>query len=480
MKKLGTLLQAIEYAGTPDLQQDIDIVVMDSRKVREGALFVCVKGRTFDGHDVAAQMLQQGARAVVAQRPLGLPNEIVVKDSRAVFAKLCHNYFDNPQDKLSMVAVTGTNGKTTVSSVIKQSLEILGHKAGLIGTIRSEIGEIHVPAKFTTPEAWDLSALLYRMVSAGCSHVVMEASSQALAQGRLADMVFDCAVFTNLTRDHLDYHETMEAYYAAKKSLFDQSKCGVINLDDEAGRQMAEEVSIPTLTVSAGGQTADYVARGIHYAISGVTFEAVRQEDRLPISFPMPGAYSVNNALCALAALVSLGIDGEKAARAVSAVPGVRGRCEVLYHGDYTIIGDFAHTADALEQLLSTMRPFVTEGRMIVLSGCAGDRDPIKRPDMAAALCRYADFIVLSADNPRTEDPLNTFADFEPTILKSGKPFKAIADRYVAIEWAIEQLQPGDVLLLCGKGHEDYQVLDGYSTYLDEREMVRERTQQMN
>lgn len=474
MKKLGDLLNGIEYCGTPDKDAGINIVVMDSRKVKEGALFVCVKGKNFDGHDVAADALKNGARAVVTERPLGLENEITVKDTRAAYAHLCQNYFDNPHHQLTLVAVTGTNGKTTVSSITKQALCNLGYKTGLIGTIRSEIGDIYVPAKFTTPEAWDISALLSRMVSAGCTHVVMEASSQALAQGRLIGLEFACSVFTNLTPDHLDYHGTMEDYYEAKKSLFRQSQAAVVNIDDPWGQRLVSEIGIPCTTVSSEDDAADYTAQNADYAISGVRFDLVGGGYTGSIRVPMPGLYSVSNALCAACALFALGFDRDSVCKAVSATQGVKGRCEILYDGECTVIGDFAHTADGLEQLLSSLRPFVTGGRMLAVFGCAGDRDPAKRPAMAQAVCRYADVIVMSGDNPRTEDPCDTIEQVRPILQASGKPYQAIPDRYEAIRWAAAQLEPGDVLVLCGKGHEDYQVLNGCTIYLNEGQIVRE------
>lgn len=474
MKRLGQLLTGIEYRGTVDADIAVDMIVMDSRKVRKGVLFVCVKGRQFDGHDMARQALAQGAVAVVTERQLGLENEILVADTRAAFAALCQNYFDNPQRKLTLISVTGTNGKTTVTSVLKQALSHLGYKTGLIGTIRSEIGDIHVPAKFTTPEAWDMAALLARMVEAGCSHAVLEASSQALAQGRLAGLRFACAAFTNLTQDHLDYHGTMEAYYQAKKSLFAQSDAGVINMDDPAGERLLAELPGPVTSFSAAGDTAGYRAQDIRYAVSGVAFDVYGDGYKKHISFPMPGHYSVSNALCAVCALVALGIERDAACDAVSATGGVPGRCEVIHSGDFTVIRDFAHTADGLEQLLSSLLPFVTEGRLVALFGCAGDRDPAKRPAMAEAVCRYADCVIMSADNPRTEPPEHTIDEVRPVLESSGKPYDAIPDRYEAIRFALGILREGDVLVLCGKGHEDYQVLDGYTVYLDEKQLVSE------
>ncbi len=470
--KLSAVMRGIEYDGR--LQEcEVRDVMSDSRKVSAGSAFVCIKGRSFDGHSVAEKMLEKGASVVITDHSLGLERELVVRDTRLALARMCQNFFGNPQNDLTLIAVTGTNGKTTVTSIIKQALCGLGHKSGLIGTICCEIGDMVIPAKFTTPEPWDICALFARMRSAGCTHVVMEASSQALDQGRLLGLEFDCAVFTNLTQDHLDYHGDMESYYQAKKRLFGMAKRAVINVDDGYGLRLAKEINIPFCTVSIGKEGADYCAKAISCSIGGVEFEVNGKGFLAPVKFPMPGMYSVQNALCAVCALFAVGIDPQQACAAISETHGVKGRCEVLYHGDCTVICDFAHTGDALKQLLSSLKPFV-KGRMITLFGCAGDRDPKKRPEMAHAVAKYSDFVIVSSDNPRTEDPLAIIDEVRPYLLESGVEFTAIPDRFFAIKWALEQLKKDDVLLLCGKGHEDYQVIDGCTIYLDEHRLVRE------
>lgn len=469
---LEKLFNGIEYSGNPPKGYVKD-VTSDSRRVGKGSVFVCIKGRRFDGHDLAKTALENGAALVVTERPLGLENEVCVKDTRFTYALLCQSFFGNPKDKLTLIAVTGTNGKTTTSSIIKQALCSRGIKAGLIGTIHCEIGDMIIPAKFTTPEAWDTAALFARMVNAGCTYVVMEASSQALDQGRLLGLRFQCAVFTNLTGDHLDYHGDMESYYQAKKLLFSQADTAVINLDDEYGGRLFKELNTSKIGFSIDNEKADYKAESISCAINGVSFQISDKTEKADVVFPMPGMYSVYNALGAACALSSAGMDMMIAAKAVSSTSGVKGRCEVLYSGDVTVICDFAHTGDGLEQLLSSLRPFVKK-RMVTLFGCAGDRDPIKRPAMAEAVCRYSDFIVLTSDNPRTEDPLKIIKEVSPLIKKSGKPFTAQPDRLYAIRWALDNLEKDDVLVLCGKGHEDYQVIDGCTIYLDEHRIVRE------
>ena len=390
---------------------------------------------------------------VVTDHPLGLAREVVVEDTRRTYALLCHNYFGNPARKLKLIAVTGTNGKTTITYLLKQILERAGFRCGLIGTIRSEVDQMEIPAKFTTPEAWDLAALFSRMVSAGCSHVVLEASSQALDQQRLYGLRFAVGVFTNLTQDHLDYHKTMENYYLAKRSLFDQTESAVLNLDDPYGQRLSREIPAPAaaeLFHRAGrggprGQKCDAAGR------RGAVLRWWARGFIHRVRFPMPGDYSAHNALAAAGAALLLGIAPETVAQALCQSAGVRGRCEVLYSGKFTIICDYAHTGDGIEKVLSGLRPFV-RGKLVVLFGCAGERDARKREPMAKAALRYGDEIVLTSDNPRGEDPYSIVADVEPTLKAGGKPYYVEIERRRAIRFALGLLSEGDMLVLCGKG----------------------------
>ena len=469
--RLKELFEGISYQGQLP-QGEAELVTIDSRKVCPGAVFVCTRGGRFDGHDFAAGALENGAAAVVTDHPLGLEREVVVPDTRRAYALLCHNYFGNPAKKLKLVAVTGTNGKTTVTYLLKQILEYAGFRCGLIGTIRSEVDQMEIPAKFTTPEAWDLAALFARMVSAGCSHVLLEASSQALDQLRLYGLQFEVGLFTNLTRDHLDYHGTMENYYQAKRSLFDQTNAAVINLDDAWGRRLAAEIPPQrVMTCSVERDEADLTGKNLELRADGVQFEMVGKNFIQRIRFPMPGGYSAHNALVAAGGALLLGIDPATVARALTHSPGVRGRCEVLYSGKFTIICDYAHTGDGIEKVLSGLRPFV-KGRLLALFGCAGQRDRTKRASMAQAAMRYADLIVLTSDNPRAEDPYEILADVEPELKKGKIPYFVEVERRRGLRRALTRLRDQDVLVLCGKGHEDYQVIDGVTIYLDEHRIV--------
>lgn len=470
---LEKLFQNVKYTGVlPD--EEVTLVTQDSRRVNEGAVFVCTKGLTTDGHEYAQKALDMGAALIVTEHSLGLINEVTVTNTRKVYAQLCQNFFENPAKVLRLVAVTGTNGKTTVTTLIKEIVEKAGYKAGLIGTIHTEIDTMDIPAKYTTPEPWDLAALMARMRSAGCTFAVLEASSQALHQLRLWGLDFEVGVFTNLTQDHLDYHETFENYFSAKKMLFDNVKTKVINLDDEYARRiLAECETEKTITISAVSDNADYTARDVRLHTSGVNFVMVGNEFIKRISFPMPGEYSVNNALCAAGASIALGIDANIVCDALASSRGVKGRCEVLYNGAFTVLCDYAHTGDAIEKVLSGIAPFV-KGKLVVLFGCAGERDAKKRPLMAQAVVKYADFAVLTSDNPRKENPYEIIAHTEPTLIESGKPYLVEVERRTALRKALEMLEENDVLMLCGKGHEDYQVIDGVTLYLDEHRIVKE------
>lgn len=466
-----TLFENIAFTGVLPVGEAA-LVTQDSRRVAENAVFVCTRGLTSDGHDFAANALAAGAKVIVTDHALGIQGEVVVQNTRKAYAELCQRFFDYPSRKLRLVAVTGTNGKTTVTTLIKEIVEKTGHKAGLIGTIHTEIDQLEIPAKYTTPEPWDLAALMARMVSAGCTFAVLEASSQALDQLRLWGLYFEVVVFTNLTQDHLDYHKTFENYYLAKKSLFAQAGTMVVNIDDAYGRRLVSELPhMPTITYSTSDNTADYTARDIRLSAAGVQFVMVGTGFIERMSFPMPGEYSVHNALSAAAAAVALGFSADAVSAALTASVGVRGRCEVLYHGAYTVLCDYAHTGDAIEKVLSGIAPFA-ENRLLVLFGCAGERDAKKRPLMADAVMRYADFIILTSDNPRKENPYDIIGEITPLLDAGGKPYLAEVERRAALRKALEMLSDGDVLMLLGKGHEDYQVIDGVTLYLDEHRIV--------
>ncbi len=467
------LFAGLTYRGTLP-QGEVCGVSQDSRRIDTGYVFVCIEGRGSDGHQFAKMAQEKGAAVIVSCKLLGLENEVVAEDTRLLYALLCQRFFGNPAEKLQLIAVTGTNGKTTVSSLIKQVLCAQGISCGLIGTIQSEIGEHVVPAQYTTPEAWDMAALMHRMVQAGCTHLVLEASSQALDQGRLLGLQFKLSIFTNLSKDHLDWHKSMEQYFEAKKSLFACSDAMLSNLDDEYGCRLLQEANTPVKhSYACQNNAADFVAHRIKLKAGEVQFGFLAGGQLYPLAFPMPGAYSVYNALAAGGAAVLLGLPAQSVMQAMSDVQGVAGRCEIIYNKEYTVLRDYAHTADGLEKLLSAIKPFV-EGRLVVLFGCAGERESSKRAEMSEAVLRFADEIYLTSDNPREEAEEEIFEYALKPLEQADIPFVAMANREEAVRTALKALQKGDVLALCGKGHEDYQVLYEHTIYLDEKQLVEE------
>lgn len=473
---LANYLQGITYTASPQvsLTSQVTDITSDSRQIKKGCLFVCVKGGKFDGHSAAAQALDEGAAAVVVERDLGLPRQLLVENTRSAYAILCANHFDNPSRKLKLLGVTGTNGKTTITYLLKSILTTAGKKTGLIGTIHNEILDLVLPAKYTTPDPYQLHAMLSRMAEAGCEYVVMEASSHALDQHRLDGCEFDIAVFTNLTQDHLDYHGTMEEYFLAKRKLFDHCRRAVVNIDDEYGARLAEELGKVAATCSLKSDLATFTAKNIECTADGSKFVLVADRLIERVRVPMPGMFSVMNAMEAAVAAILAGVSVADAAGGLSACYGVTGRAEVIPTGrDFTIIRDYAHTPDGLEKILAALRQFTT-GRLVTLFGCAGNRDRTKRPMMADYVAAGSDLVILTSDNPRDEDPLQIISDAKPGLDQHTTPYKIIPDRYTAILWAIDNMQPGDLLLLAGKGHEDYQVLHDETIYFDEKVLVEQ------
>ncbi len=454
---------------------EISSVTDDTRKVTEGCLFVCVKGGSFDGHSAAAEMLEKGAAAVVCQHDLGLGDrQILVSDTRRAYGRLCAAWFGHPEKKLKMIGVTGTNGKTTITNVIKHILTSAGHKTGLVGTIQNEIGDEVIHTDNTTPMAYDFMSLLDRMVREDCEYVVMEVSSFGLVQNRIGPSWFDIAVFTNLTQDHLDYHKDMEDYFQAKKMLFDICDTAIINIDDSYGRRLLDEADCEKYSFSVK-QSADYYADGIKIKSTGSSFWFCHGDKSYLVRTRIPGLFNVSNLTAVTAVCMRAGIPMEKIICAISGYNGVKGRCEVIPTGrDFTVICDYAHTPDALENILRSVKEY-TEGRLICLFGCGGNRDAAKRPKMAKAAASYADRLIVTSDNPRNEDPELIIKDILAGLENSTVPYDVVTDRREAIYHALKIAEKGDIIVLAGKGHEDYQILAGMEhIHFDEREIVAE------
>ncbi len=467
-------------AGVQTLNQwsdrEINGIAFDSRKVGKGYLFCAIPGETVDGHLYIASSVLKGASVVLAERHTdhGV-EEVLVENARMAFQQVCANYFGHPEKQMRFLGVTGTNGKTSTTQFVKSILDGIGEKAGLIGTVCNQIGDQTFPAAFTTPEPYQLMELLRRMADQGVQTVVMEVSSQAMDQRRADSLPFAVAGFTNLTQDHLDYHKTMENYKAAKARLFDLANRSVLNIDDAVGAEWAKTYG--GLTYSAE-QAADLYATDITVDVSGVCYTLHYNDCTAAIKVSTPGLFTVHNTLCAAGVLLSAGYSFDQVVTGLNCIPKVPGRAEVVTEGlPFTVMLDYAHTPDALENILTTIKTYA-KGRVVTLFGCGGDRDKTKRPKMARVVAKYSDFAIVTSDNPRTEDPAAIIADILVGFEGESIPHKVIENRKEAIGFAIGQARPDDVILLAGKGHEDYQILGTTKIHFDEKEIVKEFLQQ--
>ncbi len=464
-------VETLEIGASPELE--ISDIAYDSRKVAPGAAFVAIRGFESDGHRYIPQAVEKGASCIICEeKPAVDVPYVIVKDSRLALAIASKNLFHNPGGEMVMLGVTGTNGKTTTTYLAKHMLEQkLGATVGLIGTNGNMIGNEFLPTERTTPESYELQKLLREMADAGCTHVIMEVSSHSLVLHRVAGLRFAVGIFTNLTQDHLDFHKTMAEYARAKSMLFPMCERAVINLDDEWSQFMLEHCPCPALTFSEG-ERGDLTAHEIELTSSGVSFTAGYKGESERVKLGIPGLFSVYNALGVVGCGLSLGISLHDCADSLASAKGVKGRVEVVpTDGDYTILIDYAHTPDALENVLKSMRR-VTKGRLVALFGCGGDRDRTKRPIMGRIAAENADFVVVTSDNPRTEDPEAIIADIVAGMEGTSTPREVITGRPEAIEWAIANHKPGDVIVLAGKGHEDYQIVGHEKHHMDEREIV--------
>ncbi len=461
--KCNKELSEIEIAG----------VTCNTAEIKPGYLFVCIKGAKFDGHDFAKLACEKGAAVIIAQRDTGCENQILVEDAHAAYSEICAKWFGNPADGLKLIGVTGTNGKTSVTYMIKKILEAMGHKVGLIGTIQNMIGEEVLATQNTTPNAYDLNSLFALMKAKGCSYVIMEVSSHALDQCRVYNLEFEVAIFTNLTQDHLDYHLTMENYLAAKKKLFYMCKTAIVNSDDEYAEELIKDLPCRVVTYSAGDNST-YSAKAISYKPASVDYEFVSDREISHVKVNTGGKFTVYNSLCGLASAVELGFSLGEAAAAIAELKGVKGRAEVVpCNRDFTVIIDYAHTPDGLKNILSTFRE-CKRNRLTVVFGCGGDRDKLKRPIMGSIAARYADYVIVTSDNPRTEDPKAIIDDILVGLDGTPTPYKVIENRIDAIKYAVTTAQANDIIVLAGKGHETYQILASGTIHLDEREVVAE------
>jgi len=457
-----------------DAELEISGVSYDSRKTEKGDMFVAIRGFEADGHKFIPKAVENGAAVILCEeKPSCDIPYVLVSDSRYGLAIVSRDFFGDPASEMTMIGITGTCGKTSSSYLIKHMLESkLDAKVGLIGTNGNMIGDEFLHTEHTTPESYELHKLFRHMADSGCTHVVMEVSSHSLTLERVAGIHFDVALYTNLSQDHLDFHGTMEEYAAAKRKLFSMCSLGCFNLDDAWADFMRDGASCRTMTFSTEKNEADLVAKDIRLTADGVRFASVSGDEISITKLGIPGMFSVYNALGTMSVGLALGLSLADCSDAMSSAKGVKGRLEIVPTGrDFSVVIDYSHKPDALEKVLKTLKP-VTRGRLIALFGCGGDRDKLKRPIMGRIAADNADLVVVTSDNPRTEDPDEIIREIVAGMKDKRTPTKVICDRREAIAWAIDNAAPGDVLLLAGKGHEDYQVVGHEKHHMDEREIV--------
>jgi UDP-N-acetylmuramoyl-L-alanyl-D-glutamate--2,6-diaminopimelate ligase len=472
--KLKELLIGLNYSiisGSDDI--DINKIEYDSRKVQKGDLFVCIEGFKMDGHDFAVKALERGAAAVMCQKDLSLNISaavIRVEDTRKGLALAASKLYNEPWKKLKMIGITGTNGKTTSTYMMKAILEEAGQKVGLIGTIANYIGNEKIVSQRTTPESLELHELFKRMIDKDVTHCVMEVSSHSLSLHRVYGIDFSEAIFTNLTQDHLDFHGTFENYYNAKLILFKNSSNSIINIDDQYGKRVYDDVQNNKVTYGIENNS-ELKAENIKMHSRGIEFDLIYGSENVQINLNIPGRYNIYNALGSAAACLNEGASLEAVKRGLERV-FVPGRCDIVtknYNLDFEVIVDYAHTPDGLENILKTAREF-TKGRLITVFGCGGDRDKTKRPIMGEIASKLSDLIVITSDNPRTEEPLAIIQDILGGIEKDN--YAVFENRKEAIKKAMSIAQKGDIIVVAGKGHEDYQELKNEVIHFDEREVI--------
>ena len=479
--KLIKLLERLEYTCLQgEIDKEISGIVNDSRKVTEGSLFFCIKGAVSDGHTYALDVAEKGAAAIIVQEPVEVPESVTViqvTDSRYAMALVAAAWYDYPAEKLHVIGITGTKGKTTTTYMIRSILEAAGHKVGLIGTIEAIIGDKVIPACNTTPESTTIQEYFAEMVKVGCDSVVMEVSSQGLMLHRTAGILFEIGIFTNLEPDHIGpaEHASFEEYLECKSRLFKQCKLGILNADD---KHLEEILKGHTCQVETYGfsEKADFRATdtrlvsapgylGIDYQVSG--------KRNFKVEIDIPGKFSVYNSLAAIAVCDHYGVTDENIISALGQAK-VKGRIEMIkVSDDFTLMIDYAHNAMALESLLTTLKEYHPK-RLVCLFGCGGNRSRSRRYEMGEVSGKLADFTIITSDNPRYEEPEAILADIESAISRTDGAYIKITDRKEAIAYAIHHGQPGDVIVLAGKGHEDYQEICGVKHPMEERVLIQE------
>ena len=488
MKTLKDIISTLDVQQVQgDQNVSIQDITADSRAVKPNSLFIALDGATVDGHNYIDKAVAAGAVAVIVSKPVTVPDDvcvITVSDTRQAMMVCVPYFFDYPANRMRMVGVTGTNGKTTTTHMIRHILKAQGHKVGVIGTVHIMIGDTSYPIHNTTPDVVDLQHILHQMVQENVEYCVMEVSSHALALGRVSGVEFDTAVFTNLTQDHLDFHKTFENYLAAKCKLFEQvsapnqvkdNKGAVINIDDSYGHRVMEKTTAPTITYSTLGK-GTLNASDVHMSTKNSQYTVNYKGESYPVSMNTTGLFNVYNTLAAIGACLQEGISMEAIDTALKTFSSVPGRIEIIEEGqDFAVVVDYAHTPDGLQNILETAKA-IKENRIIIVFGGGGDRDATKRPIMGRIAAEYGDKIYVTSDNPRTEDPVQIVKDVEVGVkeaLRDGTSYEVIVDRREAINHAIHDAKAGDIVIIAGKGHENYQILKNETIHFDDREEAR-------
>ncbi len=471
--KLSSLLKGVK---TQDVYEErvVERVTDKDSEILKNSLFVCVNGNRCDGHSLAKKAIDNGAVAVLTDRDISIPQQIIVEDTREAFARIASNFYHNPSRKLKIIGITGTNGKTSTCFFIKEILNSMGIACGIIGTVKNSCGDKETDSILTTPEPMELHRLFYQMVKSGYEYCVMEVSSQALSQKRVYGIDFCASAITNITPEHLDYHGCMENYINAKLELFNQSQFACINIDDENIKNNIDKISCKTISYSTMSNNADYTAKNVVCNENGIKYEYVGMDCISRVQSSLYGKFTVYNTLCAASVLLNLGFNIDHIAKAIENLKSVVGRCEIVpIPKNYTVMIDYAHTPDGLENILLSARE-MTKGRVIVVFGCGGDRDKVKRAEMGRIAGELSNYAVVTSDNPRTENPLLIINDILCGMEKAKSKIAVIENRRQAIEFALSKAKKGDIVILAGKGHEMYQIIGKEKIPFDERDIIKE------
>jgi UDP-N-acetylmuramyl-tripeptide synthetase len=470
--KLSTLLNGVKTFNT---FKDVEIegITDKDNEINKNTLFVCINGDTFDGHLIAKTKIINSV-AVLTEKDLHIENQIIVENTRKAYSIIASNFYNNAYRQLKLIGITGTNGKTSTAHFIKNILDDMGVKCGLIGTVGNVLGCDETAANLTTPEPMELHYLFSQMVKNGCEYCVMEASSQALSQYRVYGLEFQMAILTNITQDHLDYHKSMDNYIKSKLMLFDMSKQAIVNIDDENVRNNLNEISCNYFTTSTVSNSADFTAKNIVCNESGIRYEFVGIDCIGRVKASCLGRFNVTNTLLAIGALIKLGFDFDRVIDSAQKVKNVKGRAEkVDINADFTVLIDYAHTPDGLENILKSVSE-ISSGRVITVFGCGGNRDSSKRAIMGKIAEENSDVVIVTSDNPRNENPLLIINDILSGFNKSKSKLAVIENRKQAIHYALKKARKNDVVLIAGKGHEKYQIIGNEKIPFDERKIVKD------